>query len=171
MARSPKMPTDSKQTQPLPKPPPRRTQKEGRVLVVDDETAICDAICEFLDVQNIQADKANDGHEAIKLLKKNTYDAVISDIRMPGLDGPQLYEQATTLDPSYQNRFLFMSGDMVRDSTQGFVSSLNCPCLSKPFALQVLFQELQTLLGHEGAGLPATTRLPSTSPPPLPRPR
>jgi len=92
MARSPRMPAESKETQPLPVPAPGgRNKRLGRVLVVDDETAIVDAICEFLDLQNITTDKANDGQEALKLLGGNRYDAIISDIRMPGIDGPQLY--------------------------------------------------------------------------------
>ncbi len=143
LARSPKITSDSKETQSLP-PPTHidRNKRLGRVLVVDDETAIVDAICEFLDLQNITADKANDGMEALGLLDKNNYDAIISDIRMPGIDGPQLYERATALNPAYRSRFLFMSGDLVRDSTQSFVTSLNCPCLAKPFALQVLYRHL-----------------------------
>ncbi|MEI9998527.1 MAG: response regulator [Verrucomicrobiota bacterium] len=127
MARSPKLPTDAKETQPLPSPPPRKTKRMGRVLVVDDETAIVDAICEFLDLQNITTDKANDGAEALQLLSKNRYDAIISDIRMPGVDGPELYERAVAMDASYKTRFLFMSGDLVRDSTQGFVSLAQLP--------------------------------------------
>jgi DNA-binding response OmpR family regulator len=156
MARSPKLPTESRETQPLPAPPPRRVKRMSRVLVVDDETAIVDAICEFLDLQNVATDKANDGAEALVLLGKNKYDAIISDIRMPGVDGPKLYERAVAMDPSYSSKFLFMSGDLVRDSTQGFVSSLSCPCLAKPFALQVLYQNLEPhLSGNDG-------------PPPLP---
>jgi signal transduction histidine kinase len=142
LARSPKVTQDAKETQPLPRPA-RQSKRLGRVLVVDDESSIVDALCEFLDLQNIAADKANDGHEALRLLAKHRYDAIVSDIRMPGLDGPQLYEKAAELNPAYRKRFLFMSGDMVRESTQGFVTSLNCPCLSKPFPLQVLFQHLQ----------------------------
>jgi len=142
MARSPKISQTIKETQPLPSPKLPQAKRMGRVLVVDDETAIADAICEFLDLQNITTDKANDGKEALDLIGKNRYDAVISDIRMPGIDGPQLYEKATAIDPYYRTRFLFMSGDLVRDTTQSFVSSLNCPCLAKPFALQVLFQHL-----------------------------
>jgi DNA-binding NtrC family response regulator len=127
-----------------------KAKRMSRVLVVDDEAAIVDAICEFLDLQNITTDKANDGGEALQLLSKNRYDAIISDIRMPGVDGPQLYERSVAMDPNYRSRFLFMSGDLVRDSTQGFVQSLNCPCLAKPFALQVLFQNLEPLLNGEG---------------------
>src|SRR5476649_2555955 len=154
MARSPKMPSESKETQPLPTPPPRRNKRLSRVLVVDDETAIVDAICEFLDLQNVATDKANDGAEALELLGGNRYDAIISDIRMPGIDGPQLYEKAVAIDPAYSSRFLFMSGDLVRDSTQGFVSSLNCPCLAKPFALQVLYQNLEPHLNNGNDGPP-----------------
>jgi len=151
LARSPMIMQDAKETQPLPKPP-RLSKRLGRVLVVDDESSIVDALCEFLDLQNITADKANDGHEALRLLAKHRYDAIISDIRMPGLDGPQLYEKAAELNPDYRRRFLFMSGDMVRESTQSFVSSLNCPCLSKPFPLQVLFEHLQPHLDQFSNG-------------------
>jgi signal transduction histidine kinase len=150
MARSPKMPSETRETQPLSVRPASKTKRPGRVLVVDDETAIVDAICEFLDLQNIITDKANDGEEALKLLSKNRYSAIVSDIRMPGVDGPELYERAVAQDPAYKSRFLFMSGDLVRDSTQGFVSSLNCPCLAKPFALQVLYQNLEPLLNGDG---------------------
>jgi signal transduction histidine kinase/CheY-like chemotaxis protein len=148
LARSPQMVSDARETQPLPTPPPRRSKRLGRVLVVDDEVAIVEAISEFLDLQNISADKANDGHEALKLLGKNRYDAIISDIRMPGMDGTQLYERAAALQPAYRERFLFMSGDLVRENTQAFVSSVPCACLSKPFPLQVLFQHLKPHLDH-----------------------
>ena len=56
--------------------------------------------------------------------------------------------RAVAIDPYYRTRFLFMSGDLVRDTTQSFVSSLNCPCLAKPFALQILFQHLAPHLEH-----------------------
>lgn len=158
MARSPKMTQAAKETQPLPNPKLPKSTRMGRVLVVDDEASIADAICEFLDLQNITTDKANDGKEALEFLGKNRYDAVISDIRMPGIDGPQLYEKATAIDPYYRTRFLFMSGDLVRDTTQSFVSSLNCPCLAKPFALQLLFQHLAPHL--ENINSPAANRPP-----------
>ena len=168
MARSPKMPSEAKETQPLPvRSAITKAKRMSRVLVVDDETAIVDAICEFLDLQNITTDKANDGGEALQLLSKNRYDAIVSDIRMPGVDGPELYERSVAMDASYKNRFLFMSGDLVRDSTQGFVSSLNCPCLAKPFALQVLYQNLEPLLNGEnghGNGSPPAPPYTGTDP-------
>jgi signal transduction histidine kinase/CheY-like chemotaxis protein len=152
--------TDTRQTQPLPRPPARQAKKQGRILVVDDETSIVDAISDFLDLQNITVEKAHDGAEALRLLEKGRYDAIISDIRMPGVDGPTLYERAAEIDPEYRRRFLFMSGDMVRDSTQGFVSTLECPCLLKPFPLQVLFEHLQPHLNREAASHGVQPRMP-----------
>jgi signal transduction histidine kinase/CheY-like chemotaxis protein len=152
IVRMPQPAPNVRETAPLPKPAPRETQRLGRVLVVDDEVAIVDAIAEFLDLQNISADKANDGNEALKLLGRNRYDAIISDIRMPGLDGPQLYERASAMQPAYRERFLFMSGDLVRENTQTFVASQTCACLSKPFPLQLLFQHLQPHLDHFSSG-------------------
>jgi CheY-like chemotaxis protein len=161
MARSPMISRDPRETQPLPRAQASRTKLLGRVLVVDDETAIADAICEFLNLQNITTDKANDGHEALLLLGRNRYDAIISDIRMPGMDGTQLYEKAVLINPAYRTRFLFMSGDLVRESTQSFVSSLNCPCMAKPFALQVLYQHIEPHLDQFSTHG-------TTTPPPLP---
>lgn len=126
----------------LPPPVPARSKQRGRVLVVDDEEAIVNALCEFLELQNIATHHARDGAEALTLLSQNRYDAVISDIRMPGIDGPQLYEKVTSQEAGYRHRFLFMSGDLVRESTQTFVSSLNCACLAKPFSLDVLYRHL-----------------------------
>ncbi len=143
LALNPNNASNLKESRPLPPPAAYRAKRLGRVLVVDDETSIVDAISEFLELQNVTADKANDGYYALDLLSQNRYDAIISDIRMPGLDGPQLYEKASALDPAYRNRFLFMSGDLVRESTQLFVSSLSCACLAKPFSLGVLYQHLE----------------------------
>lgn len=143
LAQSPKSMPEIKDSRPLPRPPLNRNKQLGRVLVVDDENAIVDAVSEFLELQNITVDKANDAYCALDLLGKNRYDAIISDIRMPGMDGTQLYEKAGKIEPAYRNRFVFMSGDLVRESTQSFVSSLSCPCLAKPFALRVLYQHLE----------------------------
>jgi signal transduction histidine kinase len=151
LALNPRNSSEIKDSRPLPTLNARHSRRLGRVLVVDDENAIVDAISEFLELQNITADKANDAYYALDLLAKHRYDAVISDIRMPGMDGPQLYEKAAAIEPAYRNRFLFMSGDLVRESTQSFVSSLSCACLAKPFALGVLYQHLEPHLDQFSA--------------------
>lgn len=58
-----------------------------KVLIVDDEILIRNVIKEYLSLENILYDEAEDGNIAIELCKKNNYDCVIMDIMMPKLDG------------------------------------------------------------------------------------
>jgi two-component system response regulator YesN len=66
-----------------------------RLLVVDDEAIIADGLYEvFLNLNNLELDvyKAYSGNEALKLLERTRIDIVLTDIRMPGIDGLQLLE-------------------------------------------------------------------------------
>lgn len=58
-----------------------------KVLIVDDEALIRDVIKEYLKLENIEYLEANDGYEAIDLVKNNNFDVVIMDIMMPKMDG------------------------------------------------------------------------------------
>ena len=57
------------------------------ILIVDDEILIRNVIKEYLKLENITYDEAEDGINAINLVKKNKYDCIIMDIMMPNLDG------------------------------------------------------------------------------------
>ena len=58
-----------------------------KVLIVDDEALIRDVIKEYLKLENMDYLEANDGYEAIDLVKNNNFDVVIMDIMMPKMDG------------------------------------------------------------------------------------
>ncbi len=58
-----------------------------KVLIVDDEALIRDVIKEYLKLENMDYLEANDGYEAIDLVKNNDFDVVIMDIMMPKMDG------------------------------------------------------------------------------------
>ncbi len=60
------------------------------VLVVDDEGDVCRGIAEFLESQDFNVEIAAGGAEAVSRLEKARFDLVVSDIRMPGVDGIQL---------------------------------------------------------------------------------
>lgn len=123
-------------------PKPRR----GRVLVVDDEPQILETLCDYLRLQNIDAESAKDGASALEKLKADEFNLIVSDIRMPGVDGLQLYDQAKLQNPRYATNFVFMSGDLVRPSTRSFVESSGCICLEKPFPLQDFLQKIDPYL-------------------------
>src|SRR5581483_7231598 len=65
-----------------------------RVLVVDDEEAIRDLVATTLTKADYDVDVATDGPSAIERLRTGTYDLLITDLRMPGMDGLSLIREA-----------------------------------------------------------------------------
>ena len=64
--------------------------KKLKILVVDDEEPLRILIKDELIVHNFAVDDAEDGHAALEKLKKERFDLVILDIRMPGIDGTEV---------------------------------------------------------------------------------
>jgi len=58
-----------------------------RILIVDDERRMTEALSSFLSMEGIEAQTAKDGFSAQKRLEEEAFDAVVTDLRMPGLDG------------------------------------------------------------------------------------
>ena len=76
--------------------PPRRP----RVLVVDDEASIRDLLAKTLALAEYDVDAAPDGRAAIARLRAQTYDLLITDLKMPGMDGLTLIREARRLAPT-----------------------------------------------------------------------
>jgi CheY-like chemotaxis protein len=64
-----------------------------KMLVVDDEPDLRDLISELLETEGIDVVSAGGGNEAYRIFEAGVFDAIISDIRMPGGDGIELLEQ------------------------------------------------------------------------------
>jgi two-component system, NtrC family, response regulator HydG len=65
----------------------------ARILIVDDEADTCANLCDILTDLGYQVDTAYDGFAALELVKKNAYDVALLDLRMPGMDGLELYRK------------------------------------------------------------------------------
>ena len=68
--------------------------KDLRVLVIDDEPAICQVLADAIHRGGYEVDYVNDGEEALQLLAGGSYDIALSDIKMPGIDGIELVRRA-----------------------------------------------------------------------------
>lgn len=75
-----------------------RGGSRARVLVVDDEEALLDILSRWLARGGYEVDKAAGGREAANMLASNTYDVIVSDISMPGLDGMGVLQMARERD-------------------------------------------------------------------------
>lgn len=87
----------------------RRCRVESfRILIVDDEPSICSMVTRFLEMNNYQGDVASNGKQALEMLEKNSYQLVLSDIKMPEMDGISFMQAAKELKSDLL--FIIMSG-------------------------------------------------------------
>jgi CheY-like chemotaxis protein len=80
------------------------------------------------------------------------YDLILSDIRMPELDGPSLYWELERRAPLLLRRMIFLTGDTLSPGTREFLETTGAPCLSKPFALNDVREIVQRVLQTQADG-------------------
>ena len=78
---------------------------------------------------------ARDGEEGLRRIAQTHFDLIICDWKMPGLNGQQVFEHLRTNHPHAAGRFIFLTGDVVKERTQQFLHESGVPCLAKPFSL------------------------------------
>ncbi|MBN1886469.1 MAG: response regulator [Thermoflexales bacterium] len=64
-----------------------------RILVVEDDASMLQGICDALDVAGYETQAANGGAQALACLEQSSFDLILSDIMMPGMDGYELFEK------------------------------------------------------------------------------
>lgn len=115
-----------------------------RALVVDDEGAIRSVLRRWLERRGWVVDEAPDGTEAVRVLgahdvpRPREYDLIISDMCMPGMDGPAFHAWLREHRPELLSRFVVSSGDVQARETEDFVTDARCRVLPKPFDLAAL---------------------------------
>jgi signal transduction histidine kinase len=134
-------------------PPPQGAAAGAgeRILVVDDEELLASVVVEALRAEGYRADAARSGDEALNLLQTERYDLVITDLKMPGMSGPQLREEILRRAPGLSGRILFSTGDVASSSTRRFLEETGSACLTKPFRLAELRRAVRGALEKGGA--------------------
>jgi CheY-like chemotaxis protein len=79
-----------------------------RILVVDDEPSICESLQDYLEDFGFNVLTANDADKALEILARESWDAAIIDMRLPGMNGDLLVQKARQLQPDL--RFLIHTG-------------------------------------------------------------
>jgi len=119
------------------------------LLVVDDEAILVELLTDFLISHGHNVDHAGDGRRALALASARSYDIILTDLKMPGLDGLGLYDRLVKEKPQMAQRFIFSTGDLANPKTQTFFQRTGCLYLSKPFKLDsvlTVLDQLQTRL-------------------------
>jgi len=106
-----------------------------RVLVVDDEPHIQHYMQATLEAWGHTVAVAANGREGLEHARREPFDVIISDLRMPEIGGREMFEQLAGERSDIAARVVFSTGDTVRGDTLAFLEALQRPYLRKPFTL------------------------------------
>jgi CheY-like chemotaxis protein len=115
------------------------------VLVVDDEVAVGNTLKLVLQSEH-DVELATSAHDALELLSKGDFDAVVCDLMMPGMTGLDLHETVRQSYPWLEERMVFMTGGALMSDSEGFLSRLKNPLLEKPFDIALIRETLRRLV-------------------------
>ncbi len=122
--------------------------EQARILVVDDEPAVQNALYRALTLEHYDVAKASDGHEALERLGTTPYEAIILDIAMPRMDGLEVCRRLREGGDSTPVLMLTARGDV--DNRVAGLDAGADDYLVKPFALRELLARIRALLRRAG---------------------
>ena len=105
------------------------------ILVVDDEPEIAETLRDMLGNDGHQVETAANGIIALHKLGERDYDLILSDLKMPELDGPGLYREIERSYPRLRRRLIFVTGDALSPETREFLANTEAHSVGKPFVL------------------------------------
>jgi PAS domain S-box-containing protein len=118
----------------------------GRILVVEDEVEIAQMVAEILKRDRHEVAVATSGRQALEHLAREPADLILSDLRMPDLDGPGLHGALASSSPDLARRMVFVTGDVLTPDTASFLAKTSLPVLEKPLDPYDLRLKVQTFL-------------------------
>jgi len=132
--------------------------KVKKILLVDDEPDVIYAIKNILEDNGFQIDSFNDSILALKSYKINFYDLVILDIKMPKMDGFQLYVKIREKDPNVKICFLTASEmyyEKFRKTRSEFGKIIEEECfIQKPIKNEELIRKLNSVMNIDITTMP-----------------
>lgn len=126
---------------------PAETLVKQRVLVIDDEPDVGELITDLLTEMGCETTLAPGAREALSLLSDNAFDIIISDFKMPGMNGEEFYAALQKSMPGYMDRIGFVTGDSMGKAVTHFLTESERPHIEKPISRT----ELEALVRQLGA--------------------
>ncbi|MGH8314937.1 MAG: hybrid sensor histidine kinase/response regulator [Steroidobacterales bacterium] len=129
-------------------PSPRAGTDSHTILVVDDEAEIRETLAAILTGARHRVVTAGSGREALERMASEHYDVILTDIRMPDIDGRTLYQEIAQRWPTRAGCVVFVTGDTLASTLRDFVSESGRPVIEKPF----LPSEVRRVVAELAAG-------------------
>jgi DNA-binding response OmpR family regulator len=110
-----------------------RSKARKRILIVEDEPAICQVCLRTLSGEGFDVDIAANGVVAQNMLAKREYDLCLIDIRTPIMNGKGLYQHIKEEHPEFTSKVIFTTADTMNSKLELFLKEAGNPYLPKPF--------------------------------------
>jgi PAS domain S-box-containing protein len=128
------------------------SQSSASILVLDDEQTIGELLAEMLTMLGHKPVVAMSPLRALELIDQQDFEVILSDFRMPVMNGREFYARVHQGNEALAKRIIFLTGDIIHDETRSFLESTGSPHLAKPFQLSDLEQIIkETLQKHRAA--------------------
>jgi CheY-like chemotaxis protein len=116
------------------------------VLVADDEHGMRETLVDILSQSGYEVDAAPDGDAALSAIRRNRFDVVLMDIKMPGRDGVAVLREVGKPPPQVILMTAYASRDQVRAAREANAFAL----LTKPFQITNLLKLIARAAGRSG---------------------
>ena len=101
--------------------------------MVEDEADVAETLRELIEREGYEVNVAPNGIEALHAIERESYDMIVSDLRMPQLNGPELHARLSETRPELVAHMAFVTGDTIGDTMGEFARNCGRPVLEKPF--------------------------------------
>ena len=136
--------------------PPGAPKPPVRILVIDDERSFVRGLAQILRRDGYIVDTAENGTAGLTQLQAHHYDLLLCDLRMPSLNGPDLYALVLRQYAYLSQRVIFLTGDTLSTDSTVFLEKCAQPWLAKPCNAAAIRSAIQHVL-HAIA--PHTTKM------------
>lgn len=114
-------------------------ESRHRILVIDNDVALLELLRDFLSLSGFYVRTALDGLSGLELFKQETFDIIITDCDMPGINGIELTALLRSINPSPSLYIIGISADRKRED---FLKAGADLFISKPFKLSQILEEI-----------------------------
>ncbi len=121
----------------------RQENKDEHILIVDDDPSVREIMHEFVEMSGYRTSKAEDAKAALKLLKNNSIQIVITDITMPGMDGLELTD---LIKKDYDAHVIVMTGFNYNYTYEDAVGKGASDFITKPVRFKELLLRIKRVL-------------------------
>lgn len=133
---------------PEPEPIPQHPDLSYNVLVVDDEEAVGTLLARLLRDIGHRSTVVTTGEAALEALTRDHFDVILTDVKMPGMSGFDLYRVLQQRNSDLVQRLVFVTGDTLSPATQARIAQIGAPYIAKPFAIDRLATLMRNIHEH-----------------------